>query len=727
MNSIVDEFDIAVQIRKEVVQQIVQAQHRVGLIRHHYVFPYNEKRVELVLNRPDLEFGSSNNEVIISLRLFYNSRDSSDATDLGAQAVVDVSISATLNLSTGNPGRLTSSAGIVVTSPKLNQDDIQIYGASITIEKEIKNVLNELISGYQNRKLVIPRLGSGNQVVGSLGYRFLSNQLFTVGLNFGTTVKGTPSNLGSSFLLHDWGMAISSDYILNSIRQSLRLQLGNRLPPPDGNAPVKISERSVCTLPSPFGCLDYTIQRVFITRLVISLQTGFMLIDGDLLVTTGAFYVPDIEASFSARIFLSISADQSIQVSIGQVESDARGFFSDIANFLSNGSIERIIENSIRDALQSGLQSGEITNLFSTELLSELGSLSSSTGLRVVPNANAIGITAEAVIIHGLVTVENRSTYPSVHFGMIKPQDALTTRIFHAGQSWAPGDQIVQYHWDFGDGNTLTTSGTNANFVVEHDFAPGEYDICLRITDSLGRARTSCKEKIAIAKLSLEHSANTYKGIELLPWQACLSQELIDAEFTVIDTETKLPISEATVTVTGNYLTNYVLTGQTDQDGKVSFRIDASKAWGGGLGWGYMRVQASKKKFASTRWEKLKFLDCKKLTEPVPTNLREPLSELFDKYHQILTGMPDLKDPIIDPYIQQAKDIGLTLDIMTRLVYLVEEGIFSINRESVSSPISVLLGIADSNEEALLNQFDATLKVISKSLSELEEIVLRRG
>ena len=54
--------------------------------------------------------------------------------------------------------------------------------------------------------------------------------------------------------------------------------------------------------------------------------------------------------------------------------------------------------------------------------------------------------------------------------------------------------RIVTYYWDFGDGNSTTTSAAEAS----HTYAAGTYNITLRVVDNTGLENSTVKETTII-------------------------------------------------------------------------------------------------------------------------------------------------------------------------------------------------------------------------------------
>lgn len=82
---------------------------------------------------------------------------------------------------------------------------------------------------------------------------------------------------------------------------------------------------------------------------------------------------------------------------------------------------------------------------------------------------------------------------PSADTGSAVEGDAPLTVFFNSGTSTDPDNDIVSYYWDFGDGDTATTS------AAEHTFnTAGILTVTLTVTDAAGLASTATTEVTVI-------------------------------------------------------------------------------------------------------------------------------------------------------------------------------------------------------------------------------------
>jgi PKD repeat protein len=107
----------------------------------------------------------------------------------------------------------------------------------------------------------------------------------------------------------------------------------------------------------------------------------------------------------------------------------------------------------------------------------------------------------ESNVVDGMFTLSVVATGPTAKFTMSPPpyyvniaetDDATTSLPGFDGINILP---IVNYHWDFGDGNTLDT----ANPITTHAYvAAGPYTVTLTVTDSIGETDTISHDKVVL-------------------------------------------------------------------------------------------------------------------------------------------------------------------------------------------------------------------------------------
>lgn len=188
-----------------------------------------------------------------------------------------------------------------------------------------------------------------------------------------------------------------------------------------------------------------------------------------------------------------------------------------------------------------------------------------------MPVARTIEIRTDAVIIHGDLNVTDASASPVADYVVLEIGDSPTKRLLHAGGSWAPGGEILEFNWDFGDGLVESYSGNRARFATQHDFAiagRNRYDVCLAVVDTQGRSkRTHQTIKTKALKLNLA-SASTQ---ELGDWICCHSDNPVEVRFSVYDADG--PVPGALVKV---MMLPQPLIQSTNSSGLVHFTFDLS-------------------------------------------------------------------------------------------------------------------------------------------------------
>jgi len=500
MNGLTDNFDMVIQVGEQTIERIFQAMHRGGVIHHHYARAYNGKRIELVINAPRVAFQTAAFQDQLAranmvARVHYHSRDLGNSSDTGTSAVADVTIHSVLEISTGDPAPLSMGAELLADWQETTANDITVYGVNAAIEGEVKSALLDFL---QNNRISysIPALVTDAGPIGSSAFRFLATggggrPVLVVGMNVGNVIKGNKTGLTQFFVVQDWAIALADYFVLDEIRKNLSAQFGS-LPPPIGNAPVVVSDSTVCVLDTPFGCVQTAQQQVILDSFDISLESGKIVLTGQATQKTAIWYIPDVSATFRAEATLSIGANQNLQVSISQPTIQLQQWYAQVFNFLSFNAIQSAVTNGVSSALSSGTQTGQISSLFSTQTLRALASIGMVVNLQLTPLATSVDIRPEAVIIHGTLTISQQFAPAEASLAVLTATSSPVNLIFHGGNSWAPGGQIAQFDFDFGDGTHDTTSNTAARFVVQHNYNPGTYNACLTITDGSAQSAKKC-------------------------------------------------------------------------------------------------------------------------------------------------------------------------------------------------------------------------------------------
>ena len=182
--------------------------------------------------------------------------------------------------------------------------------------------------------------------IGSLAFQFIpsglgNSKVLVIGMNVGSTVKGSKAGIQQSFVKQDWALALSREFVLGQILNALKQRYGD-IPPPFGSGPVTLSESTVCTIPTPFGCVEYSNQRIILENLDVSLSNGAIVFSGLLTQKTDAWYVPDISATFLANTTLSIDSNQDLIVSVGQPEIQLQQWYAQVLNFFLMNTLKTV-------------------------------------------------------------------------------------------------------------------------------------------------------------------------------------------------------------------------------------------------------------------------------------------------------------------------------------------------------------------------------------------------
>lgn len=611
MNRLTDDFDMALQVTEEALGRVVQTQHPAGVIAHKYARNYGGKRIDLVINSPQVSllsnFGSNQPaKALVTSRVFYHSRSLHDAADVGRGAVADVTVHSTFTLSSGDPGRLTPDTRLIVDWSETSRDDIVVHGVPNDLENEVKDALIEFVNVDGGGSFPIPPIGSSDHRIGSLAFRFniqltsSVERLLVVGMNVGDTVKGSKAGMTEKFVERDWALTISDTYFLSEVRKKLQALFP---------LPYRLARMCTVNAPWPFeGCWNW--MRVFLTALDVHLESGRIKVTGSLRIRNSGALIPDTSATFTAFGNLSIGPQQTLTFSVYNTSVSFGDWVGEVFNFITGD----YFENKIRDGIESAFQAGtgeSITNFFTSEAFTGLASIGSRRSLDIEPRATHVTIRPEGVIIHGDLITPHTDDPPEAAFFVINPREMPAYIILHAGESWSPGGTITEYKWEFSDGTSQTSSGTNARFVKFHNLLMsitetiGAYGgarsvVCLTVTDDSGRKTSTCGPWLPPPTLIIE--IIPVPGLFVVPVelpsvgsssvQSSTSIFHTDGQTRDIDRDLilaripdkislrlcvrcgRMPVKEALVKASG---TNWSVEGYTDDEGGVTLEIDLGK------------------------------------------------------------------------------------------------------------------------------------------------------
>jgi len=463
LSAIFDDFDVVVQLRQSSIRDIVKAQHAGEIFFHSYTNQHRGRRIDLIINRPTVQLlpgphGDNIERATLIGRVFYHSRRASDLSDVGLGAVADVTIRLKLTISTGDPANLSGVPKLVIDWQETTRNDIIVHGVSAEMTAEVKDALLHFITVDGGGSYTIPPIGSSSDRVGSLSFKFLNSNepVLTVGMNVGNVIKGSKTGM-QQVILHkkrDWALALSRNYVVNMIEQSVLDSIGG--------LPYRISKR--CTVRIFGGCANHQI--VKLTELSAFLWFGYIIFYGHIHVRNTGFLIPDVNADFQVFVSLSVDIYQQIRIHVGEPHVGNVSFFGDLVNFFSGGVITNAIRNGVKNAFQS--QSfGQISEFMSPSFLSGLASADTPINLNIFPSAKDIRVYPYGIIIQGTLAVDETDKPPIASYETHRFGNMLSDTIYDARTSWAPGGWLREFRWDFSDGSSQITRDRGIRFVIK--------------------------------------------------------------------------------------------------------------------------------------------------------------------------------------------------------------------------------------------------------------------
>lgn len=579
MSTLTDQFDLVLQVNESTIDRLLKSQHCAGVMGHFHVRIHGGKRISLQVGRPRLTLltelqPDQRARAELMLRIHANSRSESNNAEKGSGAVADVSIRAVISfLDDADPVVLgTETSVLLVDWSETREEDITVYGADHETRQEIKCALFGFISDVGPVRVGIPAVSLSSGTIGSGSFRFLEDSsggspVVTIGLNVGSQVKGARAGLQQAVVQNDWALALSSQFVLNSIKAAMRQQLGDRLPPPHGSGPVVISEEMVCLLETPVGCASSAMQSVFLDSFDVQLQTGAIVFAGSLRQTTDSIFVPDVTASFEASATVTVGQNQTLEIDLADPAIELQEWYAQIADFFSGASIQETVRDGVRDAISSAAAGNELTSIFSSALLREISRLGINVDIEMTSEAVAIEIREDAIVVHGQLLTPSSCASPSAGFAVLAGEESSTHMIFDGASSWAPGGNIIQYHWDFGDGATEATSGTQLRIAADHHYTSGVYSACLTVMDDRGITDTFCQTVrpgiLVVRRVS--NSRDIRNGRE---WDVCEEDEPYRVKLQVFRYTSPAKGVDVTITCAGRTLEE-----KTGGAGLVSFEL----------------------------------------------------------------------------------------------------------------------------------------------------------
>ncbi len=485
---------------------------------------------------------------LATARVLLQLRPVADASALGTVRVAGVTLRASLACVPGQP------ASVTYDWSKTTPADVVLAGSPDDPG------LRALIA------LVIGKIHGVNPVsiANNAAFRFLfggGGNLVSAGLNLGGTGQGTWDQLNLAFLgAKDWALALGRDYFLAKVREGMRARW-HSLPPPYGPSPVLLSDQVVCTADIFGQCIDHSRQLVYLDRFEISLCPGSILFSGTARAVTEAWYVPDVSADFSFTCTVSLDTNQQLVLTMGTSHIDFNEWYAQVFDWLSFGALQDVVKKAFQEALLSDQSQRELSGLFSSSVIGQLAAIGKSVDVTTTPKADGVAVLADAVIFSGSVSVADTSRSPVADLVVLRREGDPDVRVFLAGGSWAPGGDLIEVDWDFGDGTTLIQQHDDVRLEVEHHYQPGEFMAKLRAVDRTGRT-FSCSTLVRVGLMSMTCPSTIFER----------TQSPIPMAFNLA--EDGNPLEGVTVTLSGG---NWQTSGTTGQNGAVSLLVDPAR------------------------------------------------------------------------------------------------------------------------------------------------------
>lgn len=495
-NALTGGFDIIFQLKETSISSLYNIMHREGAIDHHFVDAHHGMRIDLIVNAPNVNLVSSDiNDPtlrgITTARVLYFERALDDAADTGTQAVVDVVIRTSLVFPQGDPSPITEYSEISIDWLETKPSDITIYGASQTTEPLIRAAMLDFIRARGSMWFSLSPIKEFGAVALTTWVSSTSSQrLLSIGFSLAQP-NGKRSELGNEFIQQEWAIAVSRDYILDRIKEALTTQFGSQLPPPFGQNEIIVSEQEVCVIPDLIfgGCLQTAKQRVILESLTIDLTPQGILLQGQSRQETDVFFNPPVTAIWETTLSFSIGQNNDLIVTASEPSVQIQQWYAVIGNTLTGGLLTTIAKEAVSSALNSS-QSGQLLSQFSI-LFSQFSAIGKELNLKIEAIPTSIEQRTEAIIVHGQIKTISIVNQPVAKFIVI-PGNTPQNIILCASESWSPGAVVTDFEWDFGDGQKVSTNGTQARFVMFHNYAVGRYNVCLKIIDSFNRSANFC-------------------------------------------------------------------------------------------------------------------------------------------------------------------------------------------------------------------------------------------
>jgi hypothetical protein len=468
--------DVVIQVDQAVIGEMVQAMYRRGVIGHYHAIAPGDRFVELLLGRHIVELvptEAARPEPLARamLPILYRARPLDDASALGTTAT------ATATMRVRVVPRLQDDGTALIETDwrSTTRADVDVPNVS---EARRNRIADDILtfariegSGSYEVPVRLFALGEPTALVVSFLDGAEGKRVASVGIGFGEWPGGKrPKVAGSmrSFLERDWAIAISAPLFIAQVRKAVGEEMG-RLPPPIGPQPIRLPGADTILY-----SLDFY------------LDEGVISAAGEV----GLFGPPAVKARYQADLSLALDAEQRLTTQVENVTVQVNEWYAQIFDYITGGRLTDAVARGVRTALATGAGGRRLTDFFSTGLLRELAAAGTIAEIEAVPTAETLAISPAGILVQGSVDVRQPRERPRAEIVPVAIEAGRA--VLHAGQSWAPGGNIAGFRWEFGDGQAEETAGAQAAFVVSHEYATGNYEACVTVTDDAGEADRAC-------------------------------------------------------------------------------------------------------------------------------------------------------------------------------------------------------------------------------------------
>jgi hypothetical protein len=729
MSAITGGFDAVLEIAAPALERAARAMHQAGNLSHGAVHIHNGSRFEFGFGAPRLELDASSHQdararCIARTRVICRTQPADDPYAAVESAVVSLALRGRFELPAGDPALIDLDSAIAIDWSETTASDVVVHSGSPTVVVAIRDALLDMTVSSAAALFAIGHLRDAG--VTSMALVVVPGAAEPPALGIGLNLTGTAGVRAAVpyLLTQDWVAAIDAEVIGGQILAALAQRLGGTLPPPHGPSPVLVDESTICAFQTPFGCA-HAQQRTYLDALIVELTTAGVRFRADVRRETDSFFAPPISASWDATVALGVSPHGSLSATLGVSTVHLNEWYAVIANLLTANRLELAVRDGVQQALDAGLGANDPAGMLGV-LVNQLATAGRTANAALSPRPTSVESRSEALLVHGVIDHGLPAPAPVARLVAVAtptPGELLLT----AGASWAPGDDVVAYDWEFGDGTTSSSAGTNASFAAEHTYPPGSYSVCVEVIDSQGRSARHCIS-VQPGRLAIEHLPDG--TVSNSPWQACVTDRRhLALTFEVTSCDSRLP--GVTVTASGN---GWQTSAVTDARGRATLTLDPAHAIPPPAGThssfaeGSFTIEASQTGFDSAIRE-LELLDCDALGRIILDTKRQ-----FEDRIDRLVGYQALRDLIASgigkqvippaglpdhpakPHLERrvtadeidAISVGVGTRVLSDLVQLLE-----LNRDAF--PVHALLGL-DPNEKGFAVHLERRLDIVWRSL-----------